>query len=65
MYDVKRLTPEPSKKTRLTLNKDNEPSGDNFLPERPDLFKIKEMIHMLGWRPIRTAEAYHRRTASE
>lgn len=38
--DGQRLILEPAKKSWLTLNEDTEALGDDFLSERPDLFKI-------------------------
>ena len=38
--DGRRLILEPAKKSRLTLDDNTEPAGDDFLSERPDLFEI-------------------------
>lgn len=38
--DGQRLILEPARKSWLTLNKDTEPLGDDFLSARPDLFEI-------------------------
>ena len=38
--DGQRLILEPARKNWLTLNEDTEALGDDFLSERPDLFKI-------------------------
>ena len=37
-----KLILEPMRKSWLTLNDESKPVGDDFLAERPDMFKIDE-----------------------